>query len=200
MKAEDYRKPLPSFRAPAELDYVEPGTYERVSATAPAVRVMTNLRQVSAGTVHQDATLIETNQTMIARGVRLLLVVNTEDRIVGLITARDIQGERPIKLIHERGGRFEDLQVRDLMTPRESIDLIEIRDVMRAEVRDVVTTLKEMGRQHALVSEKDPVTGRTRICGIFSATQIGRQLGLPVQVFEVAKTFAEIQTALAKDY
>ena len=200
MTAETSRKPLPPFKAPAGLGYVEPGTYERVSATSPAIRVMTSLRQVSAGTIRPDATIAEATQTMIARGVRLLLVVDRDKLVVGLITARDTQGERPVRLVHEQGGRFEDLQVRDVMTPRDAIDLIDIRDVMRAEVRDIVATLKDQGRQHALVAETDPLTDQIRICGIFSATQIGRQLGLPVQTFEVAKTFAEIQAALAKEY
>lgn len=198
--AESSRKPLPSFKAPQGLGYLEPGTYERVNATSPAIRVMTSLRRVSASTIRPGASLNEANQTMIARGVRLLLVVDTDAQVVGLITARDTQGERPIQHIHERGGRYEDLQVRDLMIPRDSIDLIDIRDVMRAEVRDIVATLKDQGRQHALVAEADPVSGQTHICGIFSATQIGRQLGLPVQTFEVAKTFAEIQAAFAKEY
>ncbi|WP_018233546.1 CBS domain-containing protein [Thioalkalivibrio thiocyanodenitrificans] len=200
MTAETSRKPLPPFKAPAGLGYVEPGTYERVSAASPAIRVMTSLRQVSAGTIRPDATIAEATQTMIARGVRLLLVVDRDNLVVGLITARDTQGERPVRLVHEQGGRFEDLQVRDVMTPRDAIDLIEIRDVMRAEVRDIVATLKDQGRQHALVADTDPITAQIRICGIFSATQIGRQLGLPVQTFEVAKTFAEIQAALAKEY
>ena len=200
MTAETSRKPLPPFKAPAGLGYVEPGTYERVSAASPAIRVMTSLRQVSAGTVRPDATIAEATQTMIARGVRLLLVVDRDNLVVGLITARDTQGERPVRLVHEQGGRFEDLQVRDVMTPREAVDLIDIRDVMRAEVRDIVATLKDQGRQHALVAETDPITGQIRICGIFSATQIGRQLGLAVQTFEVAKTFAEIQVAFAKEY
>jgi CBS domain-containing protein len=200
MTAETSRKPLPPFKAPAGLGYVEPGTYERVSAASPAIRVMTSLRQVSAGTIRPDATIAEATQTMIARGVRLLLVVDRDNLVVGLITARDTQGERPVRLVHEQGGRFEDLQVRDVMTPRDAIDLIDIRDVMRAEVRDIVATLKDQGRQHAMVAEPDPITDQIRICGIFSATQIGRQLGLPVQTFEVARTFAEIQAVLAKEY
>jgi len=34
--------------------------------------------------------------------------------------------------------------------------------------------------------------------GIFSTTQIGRQLGVPIHGFEVAHTFAEIGAGLAK--
>jgi hypothetical protein len=198
MNAE--HKPLPSRKASVGTGFREPSTYARVSATSPAISVMTDLRQVTVATIRPGATLNEATQTMISRGVRLLLVVEPGDQVIGLITARDTQGERPIQLIHERGGRYDDLQVRDLMISLENIDLIDIKDVLRAEVGDIVATLKAWGRQHALVGETDTETGAPLIRGIFSATQIGRQLGLPVQTFEVARTFADIQAALAKEY
>jgi hypothetical protein len=46
--------------------------------------------------------------------------------------------------------------------------------------------------------DKDPLTGEDFVRGIFSATQIGRQLGMPISTFEVAHTFAEIEAELAK--
>jgi hypothetical protein len=36
------------------------------------------------------------------------------------------------------------------------------------------------------------------IRGIFSASQVARQLGMEVQTFEVAQTFADIEAALAR--
>ena len=47
------------------------------------------------------------------------------------------------------------------------------------------------------MAEEDAVSGVIRIRGIFSATQIGRQLGVAVQPFDVAITFADIARALA---
>jgi hypothetical protein len=37
-----------------------------------------------------------------------------------------------------------------------------------------------------------------RIRGIFSASQIARQLGVPLQISELASTFAEIEQALVE--
>jgi len=190
-------KPLTPHKAPAGTTFHQPSTYSHVTAASPAICVMTDLRQVTAATIHPDALLGTATQTMISRGVRLLLVVEPVDQVVGLITARDTQGERPIQLVHERGCKYDDLKVRDLMIPRERIDLLDVGDVLRAEVGHIVATLKDWGRQHALVGDVDPQTGAMRIRGIFSATQIGRQLGLPIQTFEVAKTFADIQAALS---
>lgn len=192
-------KPLQTRKAPPGTTFLQPNTFTLVRAESPAVCVMTDLKQVSAATIAPDATLAQANQTMISRGVRLLLVVNRDDEVLGLITARDTQGEKPIQLIQTRGGKHSDLLVADLMCPRERMDLIEAADVLRAQVGDIVATLKHTKRQHAIVGEKDPATGQTRIRGIFSATQIGRQLGAAVQTFEVSTTFTEIEGLLARD-
>jgi hypothetical protein len=85
------------------------------------------------------------------------------------------------------------------MCPRDSIDLLDAADVLRATVGDIVNTLKALHRQHALVGERDAISGQVRIRGIFSATQIGRQLGAAIQTFEVGTTFTEIEGFLARD-
>jgi CBS domain-containing protein len=200
MTTDTNHKPLPFHKAAAGTQIQQPTeAAPRVTVSSSALCVMTDFRKVSVATIGPDASLNEATQEMIARGVRLLIVMEGE-RVAGLITARDTQGERPIQLIHARGGRYDDLRVRDLMAPVERIDLLDLARVMHAEVGDIIATLKSWGRQHALVGETDPTTGTTNIRGVFSATQIGRQLGLPVQTFDVARTFAEIQTALSKQY
>ena len=167
-----------------------------VGLDSPAVEVMTDLRRVQAAKVDASESIVQATQKMIARRVRLLLVVDSNDQIEGLITARDTMGEKPIKLLNQRGGKFEELTVGDLMVPRNLIDVLDINAVSHAEVGNVIATLKDIGRQHALVVEKDPHSGQQIVRGIFSATQIARQLGVAIPIFEVAHTFAEIAAAL----
>ncbi len=169
-----------------------------VKLDTAAVEVMTDLRQVSAATIRPNATIVQANREMIVRGVRLLLVVGVAGAVEGLITAHDIMGEKPVNLLHERGGKRDDLTVADLMVPRDAIDVLDIADVARSEVGHIIATLKEAGRQHALVIELDRVTGEVFVRGIFSATQIGRQLGVPIVTFDVARTFAGIEAELAR--
>jgi hypothetical protein len=58
----------------------------------------------------------------------------------------------------------------------------------------VLETLRRLGRQHALVADR----GNT-VCGIFSISQIARQLGLELPSGgSVARTFSEIEAALSK--
>lgn len=190
-------KPLAFRKIKPTATYQHPITHKPVKMDSPAIEVMTDLQQVSAATTTLDVPLAQATQMMISRGVRLLLVMRPGDGIAGLITARDTMGERPIKHIQMHGGGHNDLKVRDCMTPIENIEVLTMKEVQRAEVGHVVATLKGVGRQHALVVDADPLTGEESIRGIFSITQIGRQLGVALHAFEVAKTFAEIEAALA---
>jgi len=194
-------KPLPMSKMkegaiwlPADAPSSKP-----IRIESPAIEVMTDLRHVFAVTVGATESVTRATQIMIARRVRLLLVVGADGLIEGLISARDAMGEKPVKLLQERRvSRYEDLTIGDLMVPRNAIDVLDIESVLRAEVGSIVETLKKSGRQHALVIETDPVSGVEIVRGIFSATQIARQLGVALPIVEVAETFAEITSALEK--
>src|SRR4029078_5001741 len=82
----------------------------------------------------------------------------------------------------------------------ERLEILDLDAVRSARVGDVIATLRLAGRQHALVVEmndEDNAAAKT-ICGIFSLTQIARQLGIPQQqVHDIARTFAEIEAVIA---
>jgi len=168
---------------------------EKVSLDDPALSVMTDLERVSAVLIRPDDSIDEANRRMIQRGVRLLLVVDESRAVAGLITANDILGEKPLQAITQRGGRRQDLVVRDIMTPQHQLEVLDIRDVGHAHVGHVVATLKESVRQHAIVVDHG-ADGRQRVRGLFSLTQIARQLGVALQTSEVARTFSEIEASL----
>lgn len=178
----------------AGLQRPDPGGPVRIDS--PAIDVMTDFARIFPVTVLAQARLAEANELMFSRGVRLLLVTASGGALAGLITARDTLGERPMQVSHARGSAIGDLTVADLMRRVEEIDVVDIQEVLHATVGDVVATLHRLGRQHLLVAARDD-EGPQRIRGVFSATQIGRSLGIPVQPFEVARTFGEIEAALA---
>jgi CBS domain containing-hemolysin-like protein len=166
-----------------------------VTMDSPALEVMTDLAAVPAVTTEGTSSLATANGYMMARGVRSLFVVGPDGRAIGLITATDILGERPIRVAQARGATRGELRVADVMTPIDAVVAMKLDDVRAAKVGHIVASLRQAGRQHALVAEI-PATGEVRLRGIFSATQIARQLGVPLQISEVATTFAEVEQAL----
>lgn len=171
--------------------------FNLVGADSPAIEAMTDFARVNAVSIGAEAPVDDANARMISRGVRLLMVVGPDERVQGLITARDILGEKPIQVAQARGGKRSELTVGDLMTPVGGLDTLHLADVLKASVADVLDALKALGRQHILVEDVDPVSGLPRVRGLFSATQIGRLLGVPVLGFDLPRTFAEIEAALA---
>lgn len=172
----------------------------RVDADSPATDVMTDLSRVAAVAIRSHATVDKAHQAMIAHGVRALFVVEGESTVLGIITSTDVLGERPIQLAQQRGVRHDEVLAREVMTPAELLEAMELEEVLHARVGDVVASLKLSGRQHALVIESapaDPTSATRTVRGIFSLTQIARQLGLPPQSgHDVARTFAEIEAAI----
>lgn len=175
----------PPTRAPARL----------VQVDSPAIEVMTDLRNIAPATIARNAGLHEADKIMRTWGVRLLIVVGSDCAIEGLITARDTIGEKPVNMLRERGGKHADLTVADLMVPRDLIEVLDLETVKHAEVGHIIATLKEVGRQHAMVVDRDP-DGNEYICGVFSITQVARQLSMNIQIFDVARTFSQIAVHL----
>lgn len=177
-----------------------------VTLESPAIEVMTDLARVSPATIRPQAPLAGANQFMMARGVRLLLVVDYHENVLGVLSAADLLGERPLRVSSERVLRREELTVADVMTPAGRVEAVMLADVQAARVGHVLETLRGIGRHHALVVDYDELPAerllqaplkRAMVRGIFSVSQIARQLGVALQPSaEVARTFADIEAAL----
>jgi CBS domain-containing protein len=164
----------------------------KVLLESPALEVMTDLRRTTPATIRPQAPLAGANEFMITRGVRLLLVVDERENVLGVITATDLLGERAMRVATGRGMRRDELTVADVMTPAEQVEVIALENAAVARVGHVLETLRRAGRQHALVVDAEHM-----VCGIFSLSQLARQLGVSVATGgEVARTFSEIEAAI----
>lgn len=178
---------------PAASRVAEPAAPGRVTLDDPAFSVMTDLREVAAVTTRPDEPMDAAHALMIQRRVRLLFVLDADGAIVGVITATDLLGEKPMRFMQERGVAHGEIAVADLMTPAARLEALALQDVAQMRVGHIVATLKAVRRQHLMVAEEG---GRVR--GLFSASQVARQLGMELQTFEVASTFADIEAALVR--
>ena len=93
-----------------------------------------------------------------------------------------------------RGVSHAEILVDDIMTPAAMLEALPLLEVAQMRVGHIVATLKSVGRRHLMVAED----GGRRIRGLFSTSQLARQLGVELQTFEVARSFADIEAALVR--
>ena len=172
----------------------EPMSPGRVTLDDPAFSVMTDLREVAAATTRPEETIDQAHAQMIRRGVRLLFVLDGGGAVAGILTATDLLGEKPMRFMRDRGVSHAEILVEDIMTPASTLDALPLLDVAQMRVGHIVATLQAVGRRHLIVAEE----GGRRIRGIFSTSQLARQLGVELQTFEVARSFADIEAALIR--
>ena len=216
---------LPSYKFRSLTSFYRhyQGVPEVVRLTNPALDAMTDLRRVKAVTITPTASVNTALQKMIYAEVRLLLVTDAEDIILGVITARDIMGEKPVNYAAESRVPRDAVLVEHVMTPAAHIQVLKISDILRASVGDIILTLKEANRQHALVVETAPSGIPTSheinalwtaevpaevpvgtfnseiVRGIFSTSHIGKQLGVEIQPTGRVQNFAELEALLNEE-
>lgn len=192
-------KPLPTFRfaGGACIAQAQPRPTSPVTLDSPALLVMTDLAEVRAATVYADRSLDEAEQTMIREGVRMLFVVSTAPCVEGIVSAAMLHGDKPVTLVQQRGVRRSELSVADVMIALADLDVLDLDALGRATVGDVAALFQRFGVHHLLVAESSTPHGPARIRGVISHTQVERQLGAPLPAVAVARTFAEIEHALA---
>ena len=186
---------LPAQRLSGAVRVFKPAPAKRVTLESSALDIMTDLRHSHVATIEPQASIELANVYMKQRGVRSLFVLNGDHTLQGVITATDILGEKPMRFNQDRKIKHSEIMVSDIMTPLNSLEAISIDEVQRAKVGHIIASLRDAGRQHTLIMDRDS-DSNTLICGIFSLTQIEKQLGQAIPLTEVAKTFAEIEATV----
>lgn len=185
---------LPHVTLMSGSSYARPERSRHVSMDSPALEVMTDFTQTWAVTVTSGMLIDAALQRMKDHGVRMLLVVAEDDEIIGLVTAKDIQGERPIMLVRDGGLIRAEITVAQIMVPQSAIDVITLSSLRNAQVGHVVATMRALERQHALVVEVNESTREHRVRGVISTTNLNKQLGQNVDaIMTGAHSLAELQ-------
>ena len=171
---------------------------DKVTSESPALAVMTDLRKVRVITINPETPLNAALMVMINAKVRLLIAIDRAGVIVGLVSAQDVMGEKPLRVANDNRIHRDAVTVQQIMTRNSAVRPLNIGDVEHASVSDIVMHLIESHKQHALVVERGGESGAFHACGIFSAPQIGRQLGEDINVSDgLAQSFSELERLIA---
>jgi CBS domain-containing protein len=173
---------LNTFRFPENtcIPQAQPKAASGVTVESSGSTVMTDLAVVRAATITPDTTLDKAEQTMIQQGVRSLFVVSEYPCVDGLVTASDLLGDKPVRLMTHRKVHRNDLTITDVMTKLSELNALDYNELKDATVGDVVDTFKRVQHTHLLVVQSATAEGPARIRGVISITQIERQLGRSV--------------------
>lgn len=172
--------------------------YPALSKTDPAGSVMVDFCRECAATVEPHQHLDAALEQMQHAGVRALLVV-ADGRVSGLITAYDIQGEKPVQFmqssdcIHHPQCRHQDVEVADIMTPIEELPTLRMEALATANVGNVLETFRQTGHTHLLVMETSSI-GEASVRGLVSRAQVERQLGIA----PTASALPQIENEIAR--
>jgi CBS domain-containing protein len=145
----------------------------------PATAVMTDFHERSAITVSEYAPIDKALEHMRHAGVRSAFAIDEKmRRVVGMITAYDIMGEKPFRHLEMIDGSQsetwrDDVLVRDVMEKVGEWRVLTMADIERATVGSVLAAFNEAGRSHIPVIESSPGQGE-RLRGLFSAARIKR--------------------------
>ena len=170
-------------------------TTKRFSLDDHAISIMTNFEHTRPFLTPSTATIDEINKKMIACGVRLLFVSNNDEDLLGLVTYNDLFGEKPLLYIQEHGGSRDEITSRDIMTPLNQLQVLPLSSIVKARIGDILKTFRSSGRQHLLVVEQ--LSNSTQlITGLFSSTQMEKQLGMQIDISPRANSFADVERAL----
>jgi CBS-domain-containing membrane protein len=149
---------------------------ELVHLEDPAWTVMRDFRIKGAFSIAPNESIDNALQEMKIQGIHVLLVTNTTNQILGIISIEDILGEKPIKIIQQRRIQRHKVEVKMVMSPTEKVILLDSQEIQSAKVGNIVSTLKETGHHYALVVHLHPEKQHYEISGLFNSSQISRQL------------------------
>ncbi|NIQ16898.1 MAG: CBS domain-containing protein, partial [Candidatus Dadabacteria bacterium] len=88
----------------------------------PALLAMTDLKKTRAITVNPNVSIEFAKELMKYAGIRMLLVINDDSKLLGLVTYRDFIGEKVINIIANEKISREKIQVSQVMTPLSELN------------------------------------------------------------------------------
>jgi CBS-domain-containing membrane protein len=142
----------------------------------PAILAVTDFTREHPVTIDAERQIDDALNDMIRVGVRALLVVK-DQRIVGLITSYDIQGERPLQFLQSSTyTHHRDIRVAHVMTPWHALTAINWETLQSMRAGDLLQVLDHAGLTHLIVVEADRVGSSCMVRALASRARLIRQL------------------------
>lgn len=168
MPTTNYSQPVLPRRSVSDGQFLD--------ASDPAIHAITDFTREHPVTVDEERQIDDALADMIRLGVRAMLVMR-EQRIVGLVTSYDIQGERPLQFLQTSNyTRHQDIRVGHIMTPWDKLLSVDWESIQAARAGDLLHVLEETGLTHLLVIEGGKKNTTPLVRAMVSRARLARQL------------------------
>lgn len=169
---------------------IQPEEFHEIDTDSSAMTIFTDFKQHTPLLIDADTPAMQAEYLMRKSHVRLLLVVDVQNELIGTISLQELDGQH-MQILQSQGIDRLEMTVRDLMVPRTQQRVVKYRDLLTASIGDVLDALQKNGKMHCLVVDKQA----HHIRGIISASDIARRLHIPIEI-EQQTTFVDIFRAV----
>lgn len=139
-----------------------------------ALSVMTDFQELNPVVVADSVSIDDALEHMKHAGVRSAFVIQG-GVLIGLITAYDINGEKPMQHMLALASSRPEVLVRDIMQPVEEWRVVNMDALMHAKVTDVARLFDQTHLTHIPVMERT-LSGELQLRGLLSAARVTRLL------------------------
>lgn len=168
--------------------------FGELDLNSPAKKLMVDFTKTPATVANETINVNAALELMKANRIRALMVIGHNGGFTGVITALDLMGRKPMLYANETGIRRTDVQVKNIMLPKNKLKAMNREDVEKSTINDVMHTLSLLKEQHILVVEGEDE--EMQICGLFSASDFKRALGITFDTPVVAHTFSDLERVI----
>jgi CBS domain-containing protein len=142
----------------------------------PAIHAVTDFTREHPATIDEERQIDDALADMVRLGVRALLVVR-DQRVVGLITSYDIQGERPLQFLQSSTySQHRDIRVGHIMTPWNELLAVDWEHLQSARAGELLGVLEDAGVTHLLVVDAAKKNEAPVVRALVSRARLTRQL------------------------
>lgn len=156
---------------------VWPTSYHFISMQTSAMAVFNDFKQSRPTLIAPDVTAIEAERLMRAEHVTIKMVMDEQDRFIGVVCLDDLDSQEVLKMV-ANGYQRAELRVRDFMRPKAGLRSFDYAELEQATIKDVIDALQNSGQQYCLVVDRDNHAVR----GIISASDLAEKIRLPLDI------------------
>ena len=189
-----------SLSAGARYRLVSQEDEDTLTNDAAASELLKDFTRQAPVIVRSSREIQEVKKTLDVSGETFCVVINRNDEVVGILTLKDLIGSWPMSLANQRGSSIADIVARDIMRSVWRLPTIELGKLQDLKIDELITIFKGLHSDYLLVMDTVAVGAEEQvICGLLSADELSRRLGIRVTPDPGPGSFSDIVHAVRKN-